>query len=308
MELLTILKKSGFNDEISSFLAEKDSVYFAQLEELAKEYAEDKSYLTDGLYISGSRDEAWETAQKFGIRACAFTKDGDNPHTVRLLFWLHVVPYIQERYRQKGISEDILWETAKDLKIKCDECIASYGVAGSFTDWFFLMADLKLFSLGRLHYEFAPFKYDSYRFGSYEIKKNELVLACHIPSDGPLTPELCMDSLKRAHAFFEPFFKDGIMPVTLYSWLIYPPYAEKIYKDGSNLKKFYNMFDNLIEGDPDPEFNDFWRIFGKHKEDIDELPKDTSLRRGFAKYLEEGNMPGWGCGICLFDGNKIINV
>ena len=62
MNIQTILKKTGFNDEISSFLAEKDSVYFAQLEELAKEYAEDKSYLTDGLYVSGSRDEAWETA------------------------------------------------------------------------------------------------------------------------------------------------------------------------------------------------------------------------------------------------------
>lgn len=307
MKLETILKKSGFTDEISSFLIEKDSVYFAQLEELAEEYAKDKSYLTDGLYVSGSRDEAWETAQKFGSRACAFTEGDDNPHTVRLLFWLHVVPYIQERYREKGISEDIFWQTAKDLKIKCDECMEAYGVAGSFTDWFFLMADLKLFALGRLHYEFAPFEHDSYRFGNYELKRNELVLACHIPSDGPLKPELCLDSLKRAYEFFKPYFKDGIMPVTLYSWLIYPPYAEKIYKDGSNLKEFYNMFHMLDEGEPDPEFGDFVRIFGKHREDIDVLPQKTSLQRGFAKYLEDGNMAGRGFGICLFDGEKIIN-
>ena len=302
-----ILEKLGFDSNDIAFLTEKDKKYSDKLSELAREYSKSDDYLTDGLYVSGSRDEAWKTAQKFGSRACSLAEDGDSPHTVRLLFWLHFMPYIKERYREKGISEDIFWQTAKDLKIKCDECMEAYGVAGSFTDWFFLMADLKLFAFGRLHYEFAPFKFESYRFGNYEIKKNELVLACHIPSEGPLTAELCMDSLKRAYQFFKPHFKDGIMPVTLSSWLIYPPYANHIYKDGSNLKNFYNMFHKLNEGDPDPAFNDFWRIFGKHREDIDVLPQNTSLQRGFAKYLNEGRPTGWGNGICLFDGEKIIN-
>ena len=67
------------------------------------------------------------------------------------------------------------------------------------------------------------------------------------------------------------------------------------------------MFHMLDEGEPDPEFGDFVRIFGKHREDIDVLPQKTSLQRGFAKYLEDGNMAGRGFGICLFDGEKIRN-
>lgn len=58
-----------------------------------------------------------------------------------------------------------------------------------------------------------------------------------------------------------------------------------------------------------PNKDDFWRIFHcKPTTDLQNLPKDTSLRRNFITYLQQGNPMGVGLGVLLFDGEKIINL
>lgn len=46
------------------------------------------------------------------------------------------------------------------------------------------------------------------------------------------------------------------------------------------------------------------RIFGKH---CTHLPRDTSLRRAYADWLLTGHTCGFGHGMILFDGEKIVN-
>ena len=91
-----------------------------------------------------------------------------------------------------------------------------------------------------------------------------------------MTPASVMDSLKCAYDFYRPELKDGILPVHLRSWLIYPGHYE-VYPDGSNLKSFYELFD-VVSGDEKPDNPYIWRVFGvKECADYSALPEKTSL-------------------------------
>ena len=54
-------------------------------------------------------------------------------------------------------------------------------------------------------------------------------------------------------------------------------------------------------------FDDAWRVFGRYAAlPPEQLPRDTSLRRAFADRLASGGKTGCGCGIIVFDGEKIV--
>ena len=61
---------------------------------------------------------------------------------------------------------------------------------------------------------------------------------------------------------------------------------------------------------PDNRF-EMWRIFGgvAFTADFKELPENSSLQRGYKKWLVEGNLPGEGKGYFMYDSanKKIIN-
>ena len=55
-------------------------------------------------------------------------------------------------------------------------------------------------------------------------------------------------------------------------------------------------------------FSASWSIFGcDYNEDMSKLPSDTSLQRNFIRYLKKEKNTGWGTGVILFDGEKIVN-
>ena len=39
---------------------------------------------------------------------------------------------------------------------------------------------------------------------------------------------------------------------------------------------------------------------------VDDLPEDTSIRRAFKQRLQQGKPTGYGYGVILFDGEKIL--
>ena len=120
-----------------------------------------------------------------------------------------------------------------------------------------------------------------------------------------------MDSLQKAYEFFKKRGKieGNVMRIFCASWLLYTPYVENIFPEGSNLHKFAEMFDVYLDSERE-DFSDCWRIFGKKYEGTTEgLPSDTTLRRNFIKYINEGKSFGNGYGVILYDGEqrKIIN-
>ncbi len=283
--IATIGRKLGFPDEAVLSL----SADFEKM--MAVPGAAQRLMLaTDDLFLAEGENYAAvvrEVAEQSGVHKYA-------ADMVFALWCAHPLRYI---YRQKGWDEEIFWKSMEDLRYKLMECKSVKGVWGSFVAyWFrgFFIGDRH--GLGRLQYEPRELRYS---YGDY--KEGDLVYNCHIPSAGPLTPELVMDSLKKAYAFYQP--KDGILKVVCNSWMLYPPMYE-VYPEGSNLRAFMELF-TILNTKEDPENKNLWRIFGSEKE-LQKLPEGSSLQRRLKTFLLEGNNMGHGYGILLFDGEKVL--
>ena len=234
-------------------------------------------------------------------------RSGVHKYTVEIIMLMLAAKPLHYMYRQKGISDEIYYDTMTDLRCKLFECKNVYGIWGTFVGFWYHNPVYKcnLFKLGRLEYEKRTLPIKEY--GSF-LKEGDTVYSCHIPSAGPLTPESVIDSLKRAHDFFKPELKNGILPIFCSSWMLCTDHYEKVYRKGSNLSAFYEMFD-VIETSVDNSNHNFWRIFNMEfsRETLHDAPESTTLQRNFKKFLLEGNDMGNGKGLLLFDGEKIIN-
>ncbi|MBE6704497.1 MAG: hypothetical protein E7583_04470 [Ruminococcaceae bacterium] len=248
----------------------------------------------------------FEKGRDFGIED--YIKDlaaklGENHYTVYLVFLMECVIKIKPFYDEKGISEEIYWDTMTDISYKVIECKKLHGVYGvDVFAWYHVIFGMYTFKLGRLEYAEGELIYDSYK--DYAVK-GDRVYNMHIPSAGPMTPELVLDSLKRAYKFFR---CEKYLIVHCGSWLIYPPYVREVFVPGSNMCKFYEMFDIVEEVTTGRSAIHRW-VYYKPNENTpeNEIPRDTTLQRNFVKYFSEGKPSGVGKGIIVFDGEKIVN-
>lgn len=228
---------------------------------------------------------------------------GINKRTVVAVALIWAVERLKKAYSDKGWSEDLMWDTLVDVKCKLEEQHGLNGIWGTGAiGWYLRIYTLRIIKLGRLEFEPIPYKWDTPYRG---IQKGDPVMNMHIPSTGPMKIEDVLDSFQRAYKFFgytEP------MPVAAASWLLYPPVCETVFKEGSNLKNFYDLFD-VVEQYEDPENKNFWRIFNMEWEAgvLDKVPLDTSLRRGLYEFMKPGRDMGVGRCMLLFDGEKVIS-
>ena len=232
-------------------------------------------------------------------------KCGIHRYTVNMVFWLYAAIPLRYIYAQRGLDEQIYYDSMMDLRYKLKECKDVYGICGTFVDWFKLFYLCKRFALGRLEYERQPFALESYKD---ILKKGDTVINMHIPSSGKLLPEDVIESFKKAYAMFsDEVREDGILVLHCNSWLLYPPMVEAAYREGSNLKAFYDLFD-IIEEAASDNYSCFWRAYNiPYAEGVfEKAPTDTSFRRDLLAFLKSGGMMGCGRGIILFDGEKIV--
>ncbi len=271
--------------------------YFADLSDKIYRDRENRDLFekaVDLFYLDESDDYIEcvnDLAKRLGVKA----------DTTGMLLLLKAAKSLRYMYRQKGIDDEIFINTMMDLKYKLDESKKRYDCWGTFVlTWFRKFYQFKRFGIGRLQYNTDFELQQDYK---QYAKKGDIIYNCHIPAAGPLTEELVMDSLKQAYRFFG---VSGNMVVACISWLLYPPHAE-LFPQGSNMRKFYEMFDIVEAEECEPKW-DFWRIFYcDPTEDFDSLPQETGLQRRFVSYLKAGNSMGSGTGILVFDGEKIIN-
>lgn len=233
---------------------------------------------------------------------------GLSAHAVSFILYAEMTFHMREIYRKKGIDDQIWRASVRDLSFKNRECMEHKGEWGLFTDWFQRFLLLQLFALGRLQYQAEPFSASRETLTRQDIliePGKTTAISIHIPSDGRLLHEDVVASLKKAYSFYEDLRIDGKLVFQCSSWLLYPKMLDFI-SAGSNLAKFIGCFEILGSG-ADPEFRDCWRLYNRdYSEGSKALPRDTSLRRQYAEWLDEGNLPGWGCGIIVFDGEKIL--
>lgn len=215
-----------------------------------------------------------------------------------------------ELYREKGISEEIYWDTIMDLKYKFKECVECKDVYGTFVGgWNTGFYNLNRFALGRFQFEYSTFgAADEFTTSAgIKIKRGDKTVGFHIPSSGvPLTDEVRFDAYKKAYEFFKDQRReDGLIIFECGSWLLYEGNKE-ILPENSNTVKFINDFE-LVKSETKDKFNDAWRIFAKSGY---KAPKhwydDTSMRRAFKNHVLAGGKTGSGNGVIVFDGEKIV--
>ncbi|MBE7043642.1 MAG: hypothetical protein E7399_09190 [Ruminococcaceae bacterium] len=227
---------------------------------------------------------------------------GIHRYSVDMVFLLLCADSLHDIYYIKELPEELFHNTMMDLKCKLLECKALHGIWGTFvTDWLQGYFHLKRYALGRLQYNTIEFPYEDYKG---ILKKGDRVLSCHIPSGAPLLIEDVLDSLKQAYAFYPDELRDGVLPITCHSWLLYAPHYE-VFPEHSNLRKFYDLF-TVIDNEA-TEGSNLDRIFNvTETDDYSTLAETTTLQKRFKKYLMDGNVMGEGFGILLFDGEKIL--
>jgi hypothetical protein len=228
-------------------------------------------------------------------------KSGADRKAVDMVLMLRCAIPLAEKYREAGYSDQLFVETMADLRFKLMECKDIFGIWGTFvTPWFKGFYLLERFKIGRMQYERIEFPFDDYKG---IVKKGDIVLSYHIPSDGHLLEEDAKESLREAYKFYENDRKNGKLAVMCFSWLLYSPiFAD--YKEGSNLKRFYNLFD-VIENRTSETNSDFWRVFKIRysPEALESIEADNSLKRAILDHIKSGGSMGSGTGIIIVDEN-----
>ena len=227
--------------------------------------------------------EATALAQRMGVHR----------YTIDLILLLYSSLRLRRLYEANGYSDEMFVSTIlSSLGYATETCMKLNGIIGcAYFYAYHTMFNLTRFRLGRLHFELVkmPFDYKDV------CKKGETVLSCHIPASGPLLMEEVEEAFKMAYDFFK---VSGPMVVVCSSWLLYPRFYEEVFKKGSNLSKFYELFD-VVDSNERAITADAWRVFGTLETDLEKLPQETTLQRNLLAFLKAGNSMGGGYGVLV---------
>ena len=278
-EISEIIKLTG-SPEAAAEYCEED---FAKI----KSEPENFSLLTTAeyRYMMGfdPGKEATALAQRMGVHR----------YTIDLILLLYSSLRLRRLYDANGYSDEMFVSTIlSSLGYATETCMKLNGIIGcAYFYAYHTMFNLTRFRLGRLHFELVkmPFDYKDV------CKKGETVLSCHIPASGPLLMEEVEEAFKMAYDFFK---VSGPMVVVCSSWLLYPRFYEEVFKKGSNLSKFYELFD-VVDSNERAITADAWRVFGTLETDLDKLPQETTLQRNLLAFLKAGNSMGGGYGVLV---------
>ncbi|WEV64543.1 acyltransferase domain-containing protein [Bifidobacterium sp. ESL0732] len=210
-----------------------------------------------------------------------------------------------EKYRQRGIPENIFFDTMGCFNRFTREHKASYGTYGFDRDfWTYRQLSLKLFRLGMLEFEYVEGENmpeyvrnarnaDTANDDADEAKIKAINI--HIPSDANIRDQYCDDSFRQIRAFTAQHFPDwNHATFVCSSWLLSPT-LNKLLAPTSHIIRFQNRF-RIVDTDPDaPDWREW--VFQRCPADIADLPQRTSLQRNMKRYLLQGGKVGIGIGV-----------
>lgn len=193
-----------------------------------KEYDEEFHNARKTITISNTISiESYDTASDDGKR--------------NLLSMLFMCESLSGKYREKGISENILLDTLSDLVIWTNTWSRMKGelYLGEL-GWLKNHLGMRLFRLGRLQFCMGQAGCD---IPGRSVKAGDSVLEIHIPEGAPLSREACLQSVETAKGFFKEYFPEfEYKCFTCHSWLL-DASLEKFLKPESNILQFGRMFE-----------------------------------------------------------------
>lgn len=117
------------------------------------------------------------------------------------------------------------------------------------------------------------------------LQPGDKMLDLHIPGGGGMTPERCIDSFRKAFAFFETYYPADFKKVIYSSSWIFNPAFEKRLPE-CNMAKF--MRETWLFPQSSTGADGYYFLFGTKTPDVANAPRDTTLRRTMLDILESG--------------------
>ncbi|MBQ9922611.1 MAG: DUF5596 domain-containing protein [Clostridia bacterium] len=148
---------------------------------------------------------------------------------------------LKKKYTEKGIPEEILIDTLKDITVWT---YTWSDIKGSLflgeCEWLKRHLSMKLFKIGRLQFCMAKAECD---IPSKNVSKGDDIIEIHISATGPLKKCKCEESISRAREFFKKYFPEyDYKCFTCHSWLL-DESLDELLNENSNIVKFRKMFD-----------------------------------------------------------------
>ncbi|MBR2641875.1 MAG: hypothetical protein IKD46_01995 [Lentisphaeria bacterium] len=132
-----------------------------------------------------------------------------------------------------------------------------------------------------------------------QFKQGDWTLDTHIPEGPDLKLDDCLESMTRALQFFREKNPDKeIKSFSCLSWLLDAQY-EKILKPGSRIVAWMRQY--YLFPIPESAADSLWRIFGEEglKNGLANAPRNTSMQKNVAAFLEQGGILRSGGGFIL---------
>ena len=224
-------------------------------------------------------------------------KAGVEVYTFKTVFHILLSKLLKEHYKEAGIPESYWFDSMLDIKYQTLTCKDVYGIWGTFCDyWFIFFFQLKRFAFGRLQIEIIDFNRE-YEGNGIKLCKTDKVFNIHIPRTGTkLDIAETHKSYESAMEFYKKYYNFECNVFFCHTWLLFPDNLQ-IVKPDSNIAKFIRDFD-VFDVEYKDDYREVYRIFDVHYDgDVNKLPQDNSLRRGYVDWIKKGKKIGIGCGI-----------
>lgn len=225
--------------------------------------------MTEEVYLQW-KQLFFDDSERFFVKVA---EDGNREQLV-LAIYTRLAVEAQVTFCDKGVTDQIYYDTMKDFVVWYLVCVRKKGIQGLTEEkWLSLHIRGGIFQMGRLQFEPQGDR-----------------IHVHIPEGESLTPKRCEESFRMAHQFFPSHYQI----FDCHSWLVSPA-LEELCEEGSNILHFKRRFQ--IEKVTHPFLQAEERVFGEVLENKAEYPEVTSLQRSLKAYILQGKEPGMGYGI-----------
>lgn len=250
--------------------------------------------------LSMAREEYVKGDEAFGEYLNAFAEREQLPvEVLNLYIYIRMLEDTLEGYRQRGIDEEIFYNTSKGFAVTCRHSYETTGVYGLpqpvYREWMRRNIESRLYRLGLLVFEL----YDSpadVEIDGYKISKGDPCLSVHIPRYIKLSEEDCEAAYANAREFFKKYYGIEKCFFFCYSWLLYPWLSEALSAE-SLIVRFQKKF-KILKVSDNTNSTAKW-IFKKVCENPEDYPEDTSLQRAAKARIKSGMPLGDALGVRL---------
>lgn len=181
--------------------------------------------------------ETYEVSPNLTAETCDYKCTDGKQNLLNLLF---LCQQVQDKADERGIPQEIVVETLKDIVIwtKVHSELQGELYLGEL-GWLAIHMKFQMFRLGRLQFRMWKAYRDMPEAG---IQKGDNVMEIHIPRGSRLDPAECDKSFARAKEFFATYFPEfSYTCFTCNSWLLDEDLKEFLPEE-SNILHFGNRF------------------------------------------------------------------